>query len=127
MLLVRLNQEKEALMWEMVLFDPRSNKTDMCEIPPVRKNDDKVTVTRINFIENGLLAFGKNGNHFRLDGMTWIPRKGMTTPRADAAAVVLQDGRWFVSGGKSVEVDDPRALKSSEYLPNSGGKHNFYG
>ena len=120
MLLVGLSQE-EAPVWEMSLFDPTSNKTEMCEIPPVRKNDEKVTVTRMNFIENGLYAFGVNGDPFKLDGMTWTSRKSMKLPRVDAAAIVLKDGRWFVSGGESTKPPKD-AVRSSEYSTNSGEK-----
>ena len=93
----------------------------MCEIPPVKKNDDKATVSRINYIENGLYAFGVNGDPFKLDGLTWTSRKSMKLPRVDAAAIVLTDGRWFVSGGESTKPPKD-AVRSSEYSTNSGEK-----
>ena len=48
-----------------------------------------------------------------------MPLQSLMNPRKFAASTVLQDGRWFVSGGKSTE-DPYQPLKSSEFSANSG-------
>ena len=113
--MIGLNREENGPSWEMILLDPARNETETCGIP---KFDKKGSITRINFIGNDLFAFKENGDPFRLDGKSWIPQESMKLPRKDAAAIVLQDGRWFVSGGSPLGVYE--SLKSTEYLSNSG-------
>ena len=113
LLFIGFAQKEEESQKEMVLFDPRSSKTETCTIRPPPVNG-KVS---FSMIENVLHAFDKSGTSFKFDKVGWNDLGRMVDGRSYAADIVLRDGRWFVSGGESRSLEE---LSSTEFLTKEG-------
>ena len=111
LLLIGLSRENVTSHQDLVLLDPVSLKTSSCKIPRITHQK----VEAISQIGNALYSFRIDGLPSRLDSSKWTTLKGMSTPRSEYAALTLNDGRQFVTGGKAT-TDVFKTLDSSEFL-----------
>ena len=111
LLLIGLSRENVTSHQDLVLLDPVSLKTSSCKIPRIPHQK----VQAISQIGNALYSFRIDGLPSRLDSSKWTTLRGMSTPRSEYAALTLNDGRQFVTGGKAT-TDVFKTLDSSEFL-----------